>query len=138
MIQIYYLNTGFKIKSVKRLKDILRQIAEKEGFYISSWEITICPEKEMIAINQHILQHDYNTDNICLNYSELENHIDGESFIGIDEIKINAQQYGHSIQYELHKVLIHSLLHLCGYDDSTTKEKKIMNQLENQYIKEYF
>ena len=83
------------------------------------------------------LNHDYYTDIITFDYS-IENKISGDLLISIDRVKENAKNFSVSFSQELNRVVIHGVLHLCGYKDKTEDEKKQMRNLENKYLKSIF
>ena len=85
-------------------------------------------------MNKAYLQHNYSTDIITFNYSELVKKIDGEIFISIDDALDNAKKYKVSLSDELVRLVIHGVLHLLGYDDQTTSDKKTMKRLENKLL----
>ena len=89
--------------------------------------------KELSKINKEFLNHDTLTDVITFDYSTL-NEISGEIFISIDRVRENASEFQQSFEVEIRRVMIHGLLHLCGYNDKTTKEKSLMSERENFYL----
>jgi rRNA maturation RNase YbeY len=91
-----------------------------------------------LKINNLHLEHNYFTDIITFDLSELPNQIIGEIYISTDRVKENASLIGVTINEELHRVIIHGVLHLCGYKDKTAKQKKDMRLLENKYLQKYF
>ena len=91
-----------------------------------------CSDSFVLTVNQNYLQHDYFTDIITFDYSEI--NIASDVYISIDRIKENAKINSVSLINELHRILIHGILHLVGYKDKTEAEKKIMTQKENYYL----
>ena len=89
-----------------------------------------CNDKRILEINNQYLQHDYYTDIITFDYSD-EKQISGDIFISIDTVKSNSEKFNVLFQKELLRVLIHGILHLCGQEDKTPEEKKIMREKEN-------
>jgi rRNA maturation RNase YbeY len=91
-------------------------------------------EKEMLFLNQKYLNHNTHTDIITFDYSE-KNVINGELFICIDRVKENAAKFeNNNFRKESLRVIIHGILHLCGYKDKKAKDKKIMKQKEDDYL----
>ena len=92
-----------------------------------------CDDEYLLKMNQEHLNHDTYTDIISFDYSD-KNHISGDIFISTDRVKDNAQTFSNSFQEELHRVLIHGLLHFAGYKDKTDNEKLEMRKQENYYL----
>lgn len=98
-----------------------------------------CSDEVILETNQHYLQHDFYTDIITFDYTE-GNKISGDIFIGMETVTSNAQEYEVPFNEELHRVIIHGILHLCGIDDQTPEQRENMEQEENKalaLIKEY-
>lgn len=93
-----------------------------------------CSDEYLLELNRSSLDHDYYTDIITFDYVE-ENLISGDLFISIDRVKENATDNNVSFEDELHRVMIHGVMHLCGYGDKTEKEEKIMRGKEDYYLK---
>ena len=98
-----------------------------EIFYI------FCSDDFLYKMNIKHLNHDTLTDIITFDYCE-ENIINGEIFISIDRIKFNAKYFGVSFEEELHRVMVHGIMHLCGYKDKTPEDQKVMTKKEDFYL----
>ncbi len=105
---------------------------EKESKKLVTLTYIFCSDEYLLQINQQYLQHDYYTDVITFPYSNTE--IEGDIFISIDRIRDNAQSLNIPEKTELHRVMVHGLLHLIGYDDKTPELKKLMQEKENFYL----
>ena len=92
-----------------------------------------CSDESLSKINKEFLNHDTLTDVITFDYSTL-NEISGEIFISIDRVRENASEFQQSFEQELKRVMIHGLLHLCGYSDKTAEDKVLMSDKENYYL----
>ena len=122
----------------KALKEFLKQISNKEKKIIHSLDYVFCSDEDLLDINQKFLNHDYYTDIITFNLTTgTSEAIVGEIYISIDRVKENAKHFKTTIQKELHRVVFHGILHLCGYNDKTKAQKTIMTQKENHYLKMY-
>jgi len=101
-------------------------------------EITIifCTDEYLYKINKKQLNHDYYTDIITFNYN-VEAIISGDLFISADRVKDNARELQLNYKQELLRVIIHGVLHLCGYNDKSKAEEFLMRKLEDHYIGEY-
>ena len=96
--------------------------------------IIFCSDNALLAINKQFLNHDYYTDIITFPIEETATVFEAELYISIDRVKENAQDLSKIFQNELHRVIIHGVLHLCDYGDKTTEEIKIMRSKEDYYI----
>ena len=108
-------------------------MAESEIFTLGDISIIFCSDNYILDINQRFLQHDYFTDIITFDYSE-GRRISGDLFISVDSVRENAVEYGTEFSDELHRVIVHGILHLIGYDDHTDEEIKEMRAKENYYL----
>ena len=130
MISYYFEDTDFIFKGKTLNNRWLRLVAESEIRRIGNISIIFCSDNYILDVNQKYLQHDYFTDIITFDYTE-ENVINGELYISIDTVRANAQEYGQSFPDELHRVIIHGILHLCGLDDHCDEDIKEMREAEN-------
>ena len=80
------------------------------------------------------MNHNYFTDIITFDLSESKKEITGEIYISVDRVKDNARIYNTSIKKEVHRVIFHGILHLCGYGDKTKAQKQAMTNRENHYL----
>ena len=108
----------------------IRAVAAQYNFSVGELNYIFCDDEKILAVNREFLQHDYYTDIITFDYTE-ENVINGELYISIDTVRANAQEYGQSFPDELHRVIIHGILHLCGLDDHCEEDIKEMREAEN-------
>lgn len=133
-INFYKEDTVFNFKSKKLIKEWIKNTIDNEGFILDELNFILCSDEYLLKINQDFLQHDYYTDVITFDNSEIEKHILGDIFISIDRVKDNAKQEKVKILDELCRIMIHGTLHLLGYKDKTTKAKKEMTAKENLYL----
>ena len=120
------------------LKSFIQKLIRKEGKKLSGLNYVFCSDKELLRINQDFLQHDYYTDIITFGYSGPDEPIQGEIYISVDRVRENAHQLGVSFKKELHRVIFHGVLHLCGYLDNKPAFKQKMRELEDFYLSQYF
>jgi len=114
------------------IKQVIDRLNKKPG----NITYIFCSEDEILRINQSYLNHDYYTDIITFDYSE-GNKISGDLFISVETVKTNSEKFKTDYEEELRKVMIHGILHLCGYKDDTSENKKKMKQKEDEAIKDY-
>lgn len=129
----YFSSTDFVITSKDELAVWLESATNNEGRTLGELVFNFCSDESLSKINKEFLNHDTLTDVITFDYSTL-NEISGEIFISIDRVRENASEFQQSFEVEIRRVMIHGLLHLCGYNDKTTKEKSSMSDRENFYL----
>ena len=95
--------------------------------------IIFCSDSYMLKLNEKYLNHFYNTDIITFNYNT-EEIISGDLFIGIEQVRRNAQIYDQEFHIELARVVIHGILHLVGFNDKSQADKIQMTEMENKYL----
>ena len=125
-----------KIKRRETTRWIKRVI---ERFNKKSGNITyiFCSDPEILRINQSYLNHNYYTDIITFDYSEGD-ILSGDLFISLETVKTNSEKFKTNYEDELHRVMIHGVLHLCGYNDKTPEEKRIMRAKEDEALGQLF
>lgn len=130
----------FKTNLTERsnLKVFLERIFRKEGRVLESLNYVFCSDRELLRINKDYLGHDYYTDIITFNLSGQSKTIMAEIYISVERVRDNARQLGVSYKEELHRVVFHGVLHLCGYGDKTEKLSRKMREKENLYLNQYF
>ena len=129
----YFSSTDFVITSKDELAVWLESATNNEGRTLGELVFNFCSDESLSKINKEFLNHDTLTDVITFDYSTL-NEISGEIFISIDRVRENASEFHQSFEVEIRRVMIHGLLHLCGYNYKTTKEKSLMSDRENFYL----
>jgi rRNA maturation RNase YbeY len=122
------------LKNKAQLRDWFIATAKKEGANIKGLNYVFCSDTYLLEMNQSYLNHDTYTDIITFDNSETEVEIQGDIFISVDRVRENAQTFGINEQDELHRVMIHGLLHLLGYGDKSKAEKAKMTEKENYYL----
>lgn len=112
----------------------IKQVVEKYDKRVGEISYIFCSDDKILEINKQYLQHDYYTDIITFDYTE-GNTVSGDLFISLETVRSNAEQYGYDYPAELHRVIIHGILHLCGFKDKTPEEEAIMRRLEDDALK---
>ena len=120
-----------------RLKRFIASLFKKEKKALAGLNYIFCSDEYLLEINRQFLHHDYYTDIITFDLSEANHPINAEIYISVDRVKENAAQFGDSVKRELHRVIFHGALHLCGYGDKTGREEKIMRGKEETYLTLY-
>lgn len=130
-INFFQEEVSFTLKHKKILKHWISTIIHKAGHSFESINFIYCSDNYLLQINKDYLDHDYYTDIITFDNTEDEAlPIDSDIFISIDRVKENAQQLNTPYQDELHRVMIHGVLHLLGHEDKTEEHKVEMRKSE--------
>ncbi len=119
------------------LKSFIEKRVKKEGYTIDSLTYVFCSDKYLLKINKDFLSHDYYTDIISFDLSEVPGQLIGEVYISVDRVKDNAKTHGTSLKDELHRVIFHGALHFCGYKDKKPTDAKKMRQMEDAWLSAY-
>jgi rRNA maturation RNase YbeY len=121
------------LKNRGNLRLWLNAAAKREKQKIGAVNYIFCSDKHLLSINKQYLNHNYFTDVITFQYDDSEG-VSGDIFISYDRIKENAKEFNQSISNELHRVMLHGLLHLLGYKDKNTEQQKVMKSKEDFYL----
>lgn len=135
-VQFSFLEST-SLKDRQALKAFLLSLFKREGVKLEALRYIFCSDNYLLQINRQYLHHDYYTDIITFNLSNHPEPVNGEIYISIDRVKDNARQFNASFRQELHRVIFHGALHLCGYKDKTAKEEKQMRAKEDEYLARY-
>ena len=119
------------------LKHFIEQIFKDEGYELSALTYVFCSDEYLLSINKQFLNHNTYTDIITFPLSEKDNAIIGEVYISIDRVVENAGKYNTTVLRELHRVIFHGALHLCGFKDKSSDEAATMRSKEEFYLREY-
>jgi rRNA maturation RNase YbeY len=122
---------GFSIEETL-IKDWLEGVVNKESKILSNLSFTICSDEFLLQINKEHLNHDFYTDIITFPYSY--EPIESDIYISIDRVEDNAKAFSVSTKQEFARVLVHGVLHMCGYDDHSEEDKKLMREKEDHYL----
>ncbi len=131
MPSINFLSEGisFNSKNQDKLRSWIKVIIASEGRGLSSLVYIFCPDSYLLTINQDYLKHKTLTDIITFDYSE-GGDVDGEIYISIDRVRENAEKFEKTFEEELHRVMIHGVLHILGFKDKSLSQKSIMRKKE--------
>ena len=115
---ITYQTEGVDMPAIKKRETSawIKAVAETYGKKVGEIAYIFCSDEKILEVNRQYLQHDYYTDIITFDYCE-GNRISGDLFISLDTVRTNAEQFGATYETELHRVIIHGILHLCGIND---------------------
>ena len=111
----------------------IKAVAQKYGRRVGDIGYMFVSDEKILEVNRQYLGHDYYTDIITFDYDEGD-RINGDIVISLDTVATNAEQYGKTYEDELHRVIIHGILHLCGINDKGPGEREIMEAAENEAL----
>ena len=126
------------LRNTVYLKKFIESIFKKEKQKLESINYVFCSDKSLLQINNKYLHHDFYTDVITFDLSPDHKAIVAEVYLSVERIKDNAKKLDVSLKSELHRVLFHAALHLCGYNDKKKKDLELMRKKENQLLFDYF
>ena len=137
MIRFGTLDVEMPPITPQRDKAWISQVVERYGKTVGELYYYFCSDEKLLEINKERLGHDFYTDIVTFPLTDCENVLSSEFCISIDRIKENAETFGRSYESELHRVIIHGVLHLVGFDDLTNEEEKEMREQEEMSLKLY-
>ena len=135
-IRFFSDGASFQPEGKRKISHWLKQVAKNEGKKTGQLLFIFVSDEIIIDMNKKYLQHNDNTDIITFDDSTGDT-ISGEMYISIDTVRSNATDYQVDFRYELLRVMVHGLLHLCGYKDATNNEQQEMRTLEDKYLNEW-
>jgi len=135
-VDIYSKEIKLDKKEREKIKEIVKKIIIEEGYSEAEIEINIQNDEELKEINKKFLKKNYYTDVITFN-EIIKNKINGKIFISIDRVKENSKKRKNNLKEEFFRVIIHSVLHLCNYNDYNKSEKIKIRIKENYYLKKF-
>jgi probable rRNA maturation factor len=132
-LKFFYDNVSFRIRSWRKVKELVLKVIAEEGKVPGDLNFILTDDTTIKEINLRFLKHNYFTDVISFDYGD-QKLVAGEIYISIDTVKANAKNYKVSYESELLRVIVHGVLHLCGYNDSEEEERKNMRRLEDYWL----
>ena len=133
-INIYYDKIDFRLKGWRKIKKLIEKVISDEKKASGDLNFILTDDITLKKMNVKFLKHNYFTDVISFDYG-VGKRMNGEIYISIDTVKRNALNYKVSYNSELVRVMLHGVLHLCGYKDKSFEEKNEMNRLEDSWLK---
>ncbi|WP_052596618.1 rRNA maturation RNase YbeY [Aureispira sp. CCB-QB1] len=122
----------FELEDSTIIQTWLKQVIKNENWILANVAYIFCSDAYLYKMNVEHLQHDTYTDVITFQYNE--DFVEGDVFISVERTTENAGIFGVTPNRELHRVMVHGLLHLMGYKDKEPKDKALMTEKENQYL----
>jgi len=132
-IRIYYDQINYRIRRAKEIKRFLDKVIRDEQKVPGDLVFILADDETVLKINKEFLKHDYNTDVIAFDESD-DGLVCGEVFVSIDTVRVNARKYNCTVNEEVVRVMIHGVLHLCGYRDGSIEERKRMFEIQEERV----
>jgi len=133
MITFYSENITLPKIPKRKIAAWIKFVAQNYGKKIGEIAYIFCNDEKILEINKQYLKHDFYTDIITFDYSE-KDKISGDIFISLDTVKSNSEKFNTLYDNELYRVIIHGILHLCGQNDKTPEEEKVMRKKEDEAL----
>lgn len=130
----FYSENNFSLSEERQYEEWLKGVIFSEDKKIGEISFIFCDDEYLLEINQKYLDHDTYTDIISFDNS-VGNILGGDIFISTDRVMENAENFNVSFDEELKRVMVHGVLHFCGYKDKTTEEKDMMRSKEEEKMK---
>ena len=135
MIKFNAIDVMMPVLDYDRVRSWITTVIESAGYNVGELHYYFCSDEKLLDINKERLGHDFYTDIVTFPLTDCETVLSSEFCISIDRIKDNAEAFGRSYESELHRVIIHGVLHLIGFDDFTKEEEKEMREKEEDALK---
>lgn len=133
MISYNTINVTMPRLSKRETTAWIKCVAAAHGKTIGEVAYVFCDDDKILEVNRQYLAHDYYTDIITFDYTEGD-RLSGDLFISLDTVRSNSEEQGTTYEEELHRVIIHGILHLCGIDDKAPGARAIMEAEENKAL----
>jgi len=132
-VQFHFEDVEFDLPDPARLRQWVEEVIARESCILHAVSFIYCSDDYLYQLNVEYLDHDTLTDVITFPYVQPP-HVEGDIFISADRVRENALEFGISFEQELRRVMIHGVLHLCGYTDNNPEEKDAMTRKENEAL----
>ena len=132
---ITYNTENIKMPAIRRRDTTawIRRVAATYGKQVGEIGYLFCDDEHILEVNREYLEHDYYTDIITFDYCEGD-VLNGDLVISLDTVRTNAEKFNKAYDEELHRVIIHGILHLCGISDKGPGEREVMEAAENRAL----
>jgi probable rRNA maturation factor len=132
-IRFHFLK-NITLSGRRGIRSTLTTLFKNERKPLADLTYVFCSDDRLLEMNRQFLKHDFYTDILTFPLSAPNHPISGEIYISVDRVRENAREFGVSIKEEIHRVIFHGALHLCGYGDKTAREQAKMRKLEDKYL----
>jgi len=133
-VDIYAEEIDFELEHSEDVCAWLLACVQEEGFGLGDVSVVFCSDDYLLEVNRQYLKHDYYTDIITFDYTE-DDLISGDLFISVDRVRENALTFNQTFIEEINRIMVHGVLHLCGYEDKEPDHKAEMTAKEDYYLR---
>ncbi len=133
-IHFFKEDVRFNLLSQTRLRKWIGLAVRQNKFQLKELNFIFCSDHYLLNLNKKFLGHNFFTDIITFDNSEDRKSVAGDIFISYDRVKSNATEFKVPVKDELHRVMIHGVLHLLGYSDKTKKAQELMRKSEDEWL----
>src|SRR5688572_27775508 len=137
-IKFHYVDVSFPFAERERLKAFLLGLFKKEGKKVEHINYIFCDDRHLLSLNEQYLNHNTLTDIITFELSDPGQPLVADVYISAERVRENAALFATPFYRELHRVIFHGALHLCGYKDKNKQQAQEMRSMEELYLKTYF
>lgn len=137
-VQFFFKDVNPLLRNRAGLKKHISKLFKIEGVKIKQITVVFCTDRFLLGLNNEFLNHDYYTDIVTFHYNKHSEPVIGELYISTDRVRENARELKKRVNEELHRVIFHGCLHLCGYQDKSSQQIKRMREREEYYLRSYF
>lgn len=138
MICFHVLDVAMPALDFDEVRSWITSVVTDAGYRVGELHYYFCSDEALLEINRQRLGHDFYTDIVTFPLGDCDEVISSEFCLSLDRIKENAETFGRSYASELHRVIIHGVLHLIGFDDLTDAEEQQMREKEEECLKHIF
>ena len=117
------------------IKNLICKILDSEDNTEATISVIFSKQNNLNKLKLEFFSLNHDTDVIAFNLEDKDSSLDGEVYISIDDVLLNAKKYNQTFNNECKRIIIHGVLHLIGYEDDTSNDKKIMNNIEEKFLK---
>lgn len=129
----FFSENDFQFEHTSEVSDWIKEVILEHGFVLGEITYVFCDDEYLLKLNKDFLDHDTLTDIISFDYS-MGKELHGEIYISTERVAENASEFNTEFSNELHRVIIHGILHYCGYKDKTEEEAITMRMLEDKAL----
>ena len=133
-IEIFFDDTEILDLNPEFFVSWLSEVCSREKCTLGRLNLVFCSDEKLLEINKEFLNHDYYTDIITFGNIE-DDYVGGELYLSVDRVRENANDLNIEFTHELYRVVVHGVLHLCGYKDKEDEELRVMRGKESEYLK---
>lgn len=133
-IDFFYQKEDFQLTNEEWTRTWIEKVLNVHGYKSGTLQYIFLSDDDLLEINRSYLEHDYYTDIITFPLGDKEGRLDSDIYISVDRVRDNAQNYACEFKDELDRVMIHGILHLCGWKDKTEEEERTMRQKEDEAL----